>query len=105
MGTTAASGNVRGIAVVSVTLTPTQVSGNTTAEQQFTVYGSHSYHYVQVNPPSATAGIGIVGSRGVTKDTIAITFSNNTSGALTPPAGIYKVMLVVPEYTGSTFSF
>lgn len=103
--TTAALGNIRGAAVVSVTLTPSPVSGNTTIEQQFTVYGMHSFHFVLVNPPSITAGIGIAGVRGVDKNVIAITFQNSTSGSLTPPAGIYKVLTMLPENVSATFSF
>lgn len=77
-------------------LTPVAVAANTTAEQTFaiTVPGivfALGDMVMDVNKPTAQAGLGIVGYRVSAANTIGITFSNNTAGAITPTAGeIYK---------------
>lgn len=75
------------VKVYSQALTPSAVSANTTAEQTFTVTGLGTNDIVFVNKPTAQAGLGIVGARVSATDTLAITFSNNTAGAITPTAG------------------
>jgi hypothetical protein len=68
-------------------LSPAAVAANTTAEQTFTVSGLTTNMTVFVNKPTAQAGLGIVGARVSAAGTLAITFSNNTAGAITPTAG------------------
>lgn len=73
------------------------VSANTTAEQTFTVTGVLTTDYVYVNKPTAQAGLGIVGCRVSAADTVAVTFSNNTAGSITPTASEqYTVVVVRP---------
>ncbi len=85
-------GNIFAAGVVSATLSPAEVAINTTAEQTFTVLGLKTGDFVSVNKPTAQAGLGIVGARVSADDTLAITFSNNTAGAITPTASqVYKV--------------
>ena len=76
------------------TLTPSSVAANTTAEQTFTVTGLASSDIVTVNKPSLDAGIGIVNARVSAKDTLAITYANNTGGAIVPTAETYKIISV-----------
>lgn len=71
---------------VAITISPAQVSANTTAEQTFTVKGLKVTDAVLVNKPSHQAGIMPVHARVSAPDTVAITFANNTAGALTPTA-------------------
>lgn len=80
-------GNVAALGVVSVALSPAQVAANTTAEQTFTVPGLKVGDYVDVNKPSAQAGLGIAAVRVSAANTLAITFSNNTGSGITPTAG------------------
>ena len=89
------------IAVFSPVLSPAQIAANTTAEQTFSVTGlklnnadgSLADKIITVIKPTAQAGIGIVGWRVSADDTLAITFSNNTAGALTPTASqTYQVV-------------
>lgn len=91
------TGNIWKSGVFQITLSPSQVAINTTAEQTFaaTGIGLLTTDYVGVNKPTAQAGLGIVGARVSAADTLALTFSNNTAGAITPTASeSYKVYVV-----------
>lgn len=72
----------------SITLTPAAVAANTTAEQTFTCTGlvSATDTIIGVSKPTAQAGLGIVGWRCSADNQVAITFSNNTAGSITPTA-------------------
>jgi hypothetical protein len=72
--------------VRKVSLSPTIVAANTTAEQTFTVNGLLVGDFVAVVKPSAQAGLGIVGARVTAANTLGITFSNNTGVGITPTA-------------------
>lgn len=81
-------GNINELQIVSVALTPSAVSANTTAQQTFTVTGVKVGDVVvAVEKPSHQAGLGIVGWRVTAADTVGITFSNNTGAGITPTAG------------------
>lgn len=91
-------GNVRGMAVVSLTLSPAQVAANTSAEQTFTVPGVQTGDVVFVNKPTAQAGLAIVGSRASAANQIAITFGNYTASPITPTASqVYLVAVMRPD--------
>ena len=94
------TGNIVKQSVISVTLSPAAVAINTTAEQTFTVNGLQTGDHVVVQKPTAQAGLGIVGSRVSAANTLAITFSNNTAGSITPTASqVYKVLVSRPDST------
>jgi hypothetical protein len=76
----------------SEALTPASVAANTTAEQTFTVNGLVTSGILTVNKPSLDAGIGIVNVRVSAANTLAITYSNNTGGAIVPTAETYKIV-------------
>ena len=88
MSTMIPYGNVFKQAIVSLVLSPAQVNINTTAEQTFTLQGVDPAvdMVTAVSKPTAQAGLGIVNARVSAVDQIAITFSNNTGGAITPTA-------------------
>ncbi len=92
-------GNATDFKVLSVTLSPAQVSANPTAEQTFTVNGVQANDVVlSINKPTAQAGLGIVGWRVSAANTVGITFSNNTGGGITPTASqAYKIVVIRPE--------
>ena len=96
-------GNVQGLGVASVTLSPALVAANTTAEQTFTVPGVRASDVcVAVSKPTAQAGLGIVGWRVSAENTVAITFSNNTAGGITPTASqVYQFVILRPDSTAS----
>jgi hypothetical protein len=77
-------------------LTPAAVAANTSAEQTFTITVpgitfAVGDQLVDVNKPTAQAGIGIVGWRVSGANAVGITFGNFTAGAITPTAGeVYK---------------
>lgn len=90
------TGNVQSLSAVSVALTPSAVSANTTAEQTFTVPGVLASDVcIDVTKPTAQAGLGIVGSRVSAANTVAITFSNNTGSGITPTAGETYIFALV----------
>ena len=93
-------GNIPKQSVISVTLSPAAVSADTTAEQTFTVNGLLPGDMAVVTKPTAQAGLGVVGSRVSAANTLAITFSNNTGGSITPTASeVYLVLVSRPDRT------
>ena len=100
-------GNVAGIGVASVTLSPALVAANTTAEQSFTVPGVIASDVcVDVTKPTAQAGLGIVGCRVSAANTIGVTFSNNTAGGITPTASqVYQFVIVRTDATAAGIAF
>jgi hypothetical protein len=76
-------------------LTPQSVAANTTAEQTFTVTGlvftNSVASTVKVTKPSMTAYLEVVGARVTAAGSLGITYQNNNSGAITPPAEYYYI--------------
>jgi hypothetical protein len=77
--------NFRGMAQ-TVTLSPPVISANSIQEAQFTVSGLTTDSLVYVVKPTDQLGLGIVGSRVVSNNTLGITFINNLTTAITPTA-------------------
>ncbi len=97
MATDIPRGQVRGIDLLEITLSPASVANATAAEQTFTVTGLKLHDYVAVNKPTAQAGLGIVGSRVSAANTLAITFMNTTAATITPTASeIYSLFRISP---------
>jgi hypothetical protein len=91
-------GNIAVAMILQTTLSPAQVAANTTAEQTFTVNGLLVGDQVAVTKPTTQAGIGIVNARVSAANTLAIAFSNNTGGGITPTASeVYIIELNRPE--------
>jgi len=86
--------------VVSATLTPVSTAAGTSAEQTLTVQGLTTDMFVSVNPPAATDYLGIAGVRVSAANTLAVTFTNQSSAGLTSASGIYKVYWFRPEVPG-----
>jgi ribosomal protein L2 len=86
---------IQALKYYAVALSPVAVVLNTTTEQTFTVAGLEVGDTVlSINKPTSQAGLGIVNYRVSAKDTLAITFSNNTGVSITPTgAEIYKVVI------------
>jgi hypothetical protein len=93
-----AGSDVKELRRYTPTLSPAAVGANTTAEQTFTVAGvAVGDVVISVVKPTAQAGLGIVGARISASDTLAITFSNNTGGSITPTASqVYQVLVWRP---------
>ncbi len=100
------TGNVQSIGVVSVALSPALIVLNTTAEQTFTVPGVLTSDVIlEINKPTAQAGLGIVGVRVSAANTVGITFANTTGASITPTAGeVYRIVLVRPDSTQAGFN-
>ena len=83
--------------VVTAALDVASVSANTTAEQTFAVQGLSTDMVVFVNKPALNAGLGVCNARVSAANTLAITFNNNTGGAIDPAAETYKIFWFRPE--------
>lgn len=103
--TSVGMGNTTLDLLMQAALTPSAVSANTTAEQTFTVTGLQVGDFIGgINKPTTQAGLGIVNARVSAANTLAIAFSNNTAGSITPTAGeVYTFQLVRPmtQYVGN----
>lgn len=77
---------VSGNLTVTTTLTPAAVAATSMAEQLFTVTGATLGSLPIVNKPTTQAGLGIGNVRVSAENQVAITFLNNSSGAITPTA-------------------
>lgn len=95
MGVGIIAGNTWAAGLVTVTLSPSIVAANTSAEQTFTVPGVKVGDFVSVNKPTAQAGLGIVGVRVSAADTVGITFGNFTGSGITPTASQSYIFRVV----------
>jgi hypothetical protein len=86
------------LSVTSQTITPTSVAANTTAEQFFSgITGLVSGQPVLAHPAynlSQIPGVGVAGVRVSATGTLAVTFMNTTSAAITPPPGPWIVGMV-----------
>ena len=76
---------------LTASLAPAAVAANTTAEQTFTVNGLIAGTAVDVNKPSVTTGIALVGARVSAINTLALTYANVTAASITPPTETYTI--------------
>ncbi len=97
MGKTTPSGNLDGLTVVGVSITPAAVNTITAPVQTFTVPGAKPGDAVIVTPPSQLAGVTIGSAYVSALNTVSVQFVNPTGGNLTPPAGVYKFTLIRHE--------
>src|ERR1700685_631735 len=99
-GTSVVRGNVRSWNIYSLTLSPTSVAPNTTAEQTFTVAGLAVKDWADVQLiGAAQAGLSISNTRVSAANTLAIGFSNDTAATITPTAAqTYLLMHGKSEY-------
>lgn len=77
---------------LTATLTPAAVPANSSVEQQFTVVGIRAGDLIQVNKPTAQAGLDIGGCRAISNNTLGITYINPTAAAITPTSEAYLIM-------------
>lgn len=95
-------GNVAYVLLLQSALTPAGVLTITSTEQTFTVNGLIVGDFIQVQKPTAQAGLGIVGSRVTAANTLGITFMNTTAGTITPTAGeVYLIKVTRQSGPGS----
>jgi hypothetical protein len=79
------------LVIQSVALTPTIIGALTTTELTFAVSNITVSTVVWANKPTFTSGLGVVGMRAVSTNVIGITYINNTTASITPPAETYLV--------------
>jgi len=94
-------GNISYNFLLQATLSPAQLAASTTVEQTFAVGGLQVGDFIEVQKPTAQAGIGIVGSRVTAAGTLGITFVNATAGTPTPTASeVYLIKVTRQENPG-----
>jgi hypothetical protein len=83
-----------------LTLSPTSVAPNITAEQTFTFQGLNVNDWTDTQfIGTLQAGLSVAGSRVSAANTLAIAFSNGTAATITPTAsGSYLLVHGVSEY-------
>jgi hypothetical protein len=91
------TGNASNISIISQSIDVASVAANTSAEQDFTVVGLKLNDFVQVSKPSLSAGLGVTNARVKAANTLAITFTNSTAGAINPAAETYLIQVTRPE--------
>ena len=80
--------------ILEASIAPSQVSANVTAEQTFTVSGLSTADAVFISPV-ATGNSTMAGTARVSAaDTLAVTYTNPTGGALTPATGTMRILAV-----------
>lgn len=95
---TLSSGNIKGQWVLALTISPTSVAPNTTAEQTFTCNGVLLGDMVDISKPSHQGGLGISNTRVSAANVLAIAFVNATAATITPTASeVYFVQISRPE--------
>lgn len=87
--------------VCAIALDVASVGVNTSVEQTFTVKGLKPGDFVAISKPSLNAGLVVSTARVSAPDTLAITFGNNTAGAIDPAAETYLLFYFRPEKTFS----
>ena len=90
-------GNIVQLGLLQVPVIPVSVAAGTTAEQSFAVAGLQLTDIVFVSKPSAQAGLSIATSRVSALNTLAVTFSNASAGAITPTAESYAMLVARPQ--------
>ena len=90
-------GNIAQMYILSVTLTPVAVAATTSAEQTFSVPGLNVGDFVLLSKPTAQAGLSIGNERVSALGTLAITYSNNSAGSISPTVSeAYSFMIFRP---------
>jgi len=82
------------IRVYSVSVTPGSIAANTISDVAVTVTGLSTTDILNVNKPTLTAGIGIVGIRASAADQATITYINNTGSPVTPATETYQITAI-----------
>lgn len=87
-------GNIPGNWLITITISPSSVAPNTTAEQTFAIGGIQLGDYVEVNKPTHQGGLGITNTRVSANGVLAIAFVNATAATITPTASEQYLMCV-----------
>jgi hypothetical protein len=99
-GTSLPFGNTKLQAMINPTLTftPATVAGTTGSEVTCTVNGVQLGDYVDVSKPTQQNYIGIGNVRVSAANVLAITFTNSSTGTVTPTASeVYTVVITRPD--------
>lgn len=87
------NGNLWGAYVVKATVDVSSCSANTTTEEDFTVLGVKTGDLIIANKPTHSVGLGIVGIRVKSDDTVSITFGNFTGSPINPSSQTYTFVV------------
>ena len=90
-------GNIVQMGLLSVPVIPVSVAAATTVEQAFTVAGLQVTDFVFITKTSAQAGLSVATSRVSALNTLAVTYSNASAGAIVPAAETYVMLVARPQ--------
>lgn len=87
---------IKGLFVISPTLSPAIVAANTVAAQAVTVNGVAVGDIIlNVTKPTEQAGLGLLGGRVSAANTVQLSFVNATGAGITPTASeVYKFTVI-----------
>jgi len=93
--TTVTRGNSHETFYISINITPTAVTGQTTSNQTFSVPGLLTTDIIvaQGYIANQTSGVFIVEADCVTANVLTVQFGNFTTGSVTPAAGLYEFQI------------
>jgi len=98
-------GNVKNVFMLTpaLTFTPATIAGTTGSEVTCTVNGVILGDFVDISKPTEQSYIGIGNVRVSAVNTLAITFTNTSTGTVTPTASeVYTVLVFRPDSTTPT---
>jgi hypothetical protein len=87
-------GNIPANWLLTITISPSSVAPNTTAEQTFAITGLQLGDYCEVNKPTHQGGLGITNTRVSAAGVLAIAFVNATAATITPTANEQYLLCV-----------
>jgi len=94
--TTVTRGNSHETFYISINITPTAVTGQTTSNQTFSVPGLLTTDIIiaQGYIANQTSGVFIVEADCIAANVLTVQFGNFTTGSVTPAAGLYEFQIV-----------
>jgi hypothetical protein len=91
-------GNVEGLIAVVLNMSPSSVSFYNTSEKTYIIPGIMSTDIpINLIPPSIVSGISIGNLRVPANNSLCVQFSNCSNGSLSPPSGLYTLILSRPS--------
>lgn len=82
------------IKTYSVSFDPANIAANTVSRQTVTVTGVRTTDIINVNPPSLTSGLELIGWRITASDTVQLTFWNSTGAGINQAVGTYLIFTI-----------
>lgn len=93
------TGNISEMGIITVTYDPASQAANDTDEDTVTVSGLKVGDFVSLMKPTHTDGVGLCDCRVTADNTLSITWTNPTAGAVNPGSETYLLFWARPDAT------